>query len=65
MIRPVKRRGKTYYQLISSSGRVLGTHATEREAEKQELAIHLSLLRAAGRIGPRKGSKKSRTRGSR
>lgn len=50
----IKKRGSRWVLLSKSSGRVLGTHGTKKDAEKQERAIQLSKARAAGHKIPKK-----------
>ena len=53
----IKSRGKGKgFDLVSSKGKVLGTHPTRAAAAKQEVAIRLSELRAKGRSIPKKRS---------
>ena len=49
----VKRVGKKF-SLVSSSGKVLGTHSTRKGAERQEAAIGISKARAKGHRIPKK-----------
>ena len=49
----VKRRGGKY-QLVSGSGRVLGTHPSKKKAKRQERAIQISKARKAGHKIPRR-----------
>lgn len=49
----VRKKGDKY-QLVSSDGRVLGTHPTRSEAQKQEAAVNVSKARAAGHRIPNK-----------
>lgn len=44
--------------LLSSAGKVLGTHPSRAAAERQETAVQLSKLRKKGKKIPRKPSKK-------
>lgn len=41
------------FELISRTGKVLGTHPTRAAAEKQESAINISKARAAGHRIPK------------
>lgn len=50
----IRHEGRYWVLRSKRSGRVLGKHPTKRKAEKQELAIRLSKLRAQGRIPKRK-----------
>ncbi len=49
----VRKRGNKY-QLVSGTGKVLGTHDTRKEAESQEKAITISKARKAGHQIPGK-----------
>ena len=49
----VRKKGSRF-QLISSTGKVLGTHSTRAGAEKQEKAIQISKARKAGKRIPKK-----------
>ncbi len=42
------------YQLISRTGKVLGTHNSRAAAERQESAINISKARSAGHRIPKK-----------
>lgn len=48
------RKSGSKFKLISSSGKVLGTHNTRAGAEKQESAIQISKARAKGKRIPKK-----------
>lgn len=50
----IRHEGKSWVLRSRTTGRILGRHSTKRKAEKQEIAIRLSKLRAQGRIPKRK-----------
>ncbi len=49
----VRRKGGKF-QLLSGTGKVLGTHDTRVQAEAQESAINISKARAKGKRIPKK-----------
>lgn len=51
----VRKKGDNF-ELVSSTGKVLGTHPSRKAAERQEVAIQISQARAAGHKIP-KGKK--------
>ncbi|KKQ74374.1 MAG: hypothetical protein US94_C0006G0009 [Berkelbacteria bacterium GW2011_GWB1_38_5] len=51
----IKKVGKKWYLYTHDGKRILGRHATQASAEKQEAAINISKARAAGhRISKKK-----------
>lgn len=50
----IKKRGSKWVLISKTTGKVLGTHGTKKEAEKQEAAINISKARAAGHRIPKK-----------
>ncbi len=49
----IRAKGKQF-ELVSRTGKVLGTHKTRAEAKAQEDAINISKARAAGHRIPKK-----------
>lgn len=48
------RKAGSKYKLVSSTGKVLGTHPSKAAATRQEKAIQISKARAKGHRIPRK-----------
>lgn len=52
----IKKRDRKY-KLVSSTGKTLGTHPSEKAAKKQEIAINISKARKAGHKIPKSKGK--------
>ncbi len=48
----IEKRGTKWVLLSQTTGRVLGTHPTKKAALRQERAIQISKVRAAGHFIP-------------
>lgn len=53
----IKKRGNKWYLYSKSTGKLLGSHASEEEAKAQEAAINISKARRAGHKIPKKRKK--------
>ena len=53
LLMTIRKKGKQF-QLISSTGKVLGTHPSRAKAQAQESAINISKAHAKGHKIPRK-----------